>query len=71
MGLPYLGWYTIRNALRNAGFKRYVARRKPPISETTRVKYLAFAIEHLNWTIKDWKYILWSDETWATGSRYT
>ncbi|KAG9249358.1 uncharacterized protein F5Z01DRAFT_631838, partial [Emericellopsis atlantica] len=35
-----LGWdcsvYAIRNALRRAGFKRYVARRKPPIIEATR-----------------------------------
>ena len=71
MGLPYIGWYAIRNALRNAGFKRYVARRKPPISEVNRVKRLAFAIEHLNWSIEDWSRILWSDETWVTGGRHT
>ena len=71
MGLPYIGWYAIRNALRNAGFKRYIARRKPPISEANRVKRLAFAIEHLNWSIEDWSRILWSDETWVTGGRHT
>jgi transposase len=31
-----ISFYTIRTALRNAGFARRVARRKPPISETNR-----------------------------------
>lgn len=32
--------YAIRNALRRAGFQRYYARRKPPISEANRVARL-------------------------------
>lgn len=70
-----LGWdcsvYAIRNALRRAGFKRYVARRKPPITEPTRLKRLAFAQRYVNWTLDEWKAILWSDETWVTGGRHT
>jgi len=70
-----LGWdclvYAIRNALRRAGFKRYVARRKPPIIEATYQKRLAFAERHIDWTLNDWKTILWSDKTWVTGGRHT
>jgi transposase len=53
----------IRTALRNAGFSRRVARRKPPISERNQLARLQFAIEHANWTIEEWKKIFWSDET--------
>ena len=70
-----LGWDcsvdAIKGALRRAGFKRYIARRKPPITESTRQKRLDFAKYYVDWTIEDWKAILWSDETWVTGGRHT
>lgn len=49
-GLPHLGIYVIRHALRKAGFRRYVARRKSSISEQNRIKRLKFAYNHINWT---------------------
>jgi Transposase len=61
----------IRTALQNAGFSRRVARRKPPISKCNRTARLRWAIEHVGWTIDDWKKILWSDETWVNGNRHT
>ena len=61
-----IGEYAIRSALRRAGYKRYVALRKPPISEKNRQLRLEFALEHLNWTDEQWDAILWSDETWVT-----
>jgi Transposase len=64
-------FYCIRTALRNAGFSRRIARRKPPISERNRIARLHWAIEHVGWTIDDWKKILWSDETWVNGDCYT
>ena len=70
-GLPHLGYYAIRYALRKAGFRRRVARRKPPISEVNRQKRLQFAQEHLHWTQEQWKKILWSDETWVCAGRHT
>jgi hypothetical protein len=60
----------IATALRNAGFKRYVARCKPPISIKNQKRRLAFAIEHVNWTWDQWARILWSDETWVTGNHH-
>jgi transposase len=66
-----VSYYCVRTALRNAGFSRRVARRKPPISEQNRVKRLNWAIEHAGWTMEQWKRILWSDKTWVNGDRHT
>jgi transposase len=46
-----VSFYAIRTALRNAGFARRVARRKPPISETNRQRRLQWAIEHADWSV--------------------
>ncbi|KAF6802683.1 hypothetical protein CPLU01_16146, partial [Colletotrichum plurivorum] len=64
------GMYAIRAALRRLGFKRCIARRKPPINEQTRQRRLAWAQEHRYWTIDQWRSILWSDETWITGGHH-
>jgi hypothetical protein len=42
--------WTISSAMKRAGFRRRIARTKPPISEENRLLRLAFAHEHLNWT---------------------
>ncbi|KAK8038141.1 transposable element tc1 transposase [Apiospora phragmitis] len=64
------GVYVIRSTLRRLGFKRYTARRKPPISETNRQKRLAWALEHKDWTPEQWARVLWTDETWITGGHH-
>jgi transposase len=61
----------ISNALKSEGFSRRIARKKPPISEANRIKRLAWAKEHLDWTTEQWGTILWTDETWVTGGRHT
>jgi hypothetical protein len=48
----------ISNAFKSEGFSRRIARKKPPISEANRIKRLAWAKEHLDWTIKQWGTIL-------------
>lgn len=60
-------WVTIRNALHCHGFRRRVARKKPPITEVNRKRRLAWAEQHQDWTMEQWHSILWSDETWVTG----
>jgi hypothetical protein len=70
-----LGWEgispsTIRSSLRRVGYKRYVALRKPPISERNRQLHLQFALDHLDWTDEQWDSILWSDETWVTAGSH-
>ena len=63
--------HQVKRRLHQLGYKRYVARRKPPISEQNRIKRLAWAEEHRWWTREQWNAILWSDETWVTGGRHT
>jgi len=48
----------------------YIALRKPPIPEKNRLLRLIFALEHLEWTEKQWAAILWSDETWVTAGNH-
>ncbi len=68
--LLLLGWdvseRTVRQALKEGGFGRRHTRTKPSISEANRKKKLKWAKEHVHWTVKDWKNILWTDETWTT-----
>jgi hypothetical protein len=37
--------------------------KKPLVSRRNRLARLAFARQHINWTIHDWKKVLFSDET--------
>ena len=71
---PFAHWgaseYAIRYALRKRGYKRYVARAKPPLSEQNKAIRLQWALEHVNWTREQWMLILWTDETWVTGGRH-
>jgi hypothetical protein len=68
---PFCHWgvshKVIRRALKKRGFRRYVSLSKPPLSPANIAKRLAFAIEHLDWTKDQWKRVLYTDETWATG----
>lgn len=65
-----IGWTAIRNAFYRREYRRYHARLKPPISEANANKHIAWATEHKTWTIEKWRTILWSDETWITGSHH-
>ena len=65
------GMWAIKNTLYRLGFRRRVARKKPPITETNRKKRLAWAQEHLDWSPEQWAKILWTDETWVTGGPHT
>lgn len=62
--------YVIRRTLYRHGFRRRVARRKPPISEKNRLLRIEFAQKYKNWSIDDWASILWTDETWVTGGTH-
>ena len=54
---------TIRNRLNEIGFSSVFQIRKPWVNEINRQKRVEWAQEHLNWTIDDWKRVLWSDES--------
>ncbi|NJO32579.1 MAG: hypothetical protein HC869_05015 [Rhodospirillales bacterium] len=47
-----------KNSLRNVK-----PTRKPGLNTQQRAARLAFALEHYDWTLEDWKRVIWSDET--------
>lgn len=54
---------TIRNRIRNMGFKGRVAIKKPLLTKPQIKKRLDWAKSHSTWSVSDWKKVLWSDET--------
>jgi len=54
----------LRQTLNNAGLCSRRRRTKPFINETNRIKRLHFAMEHAEWTVEDWKRVIWTDETY-------
>jgi hypothetical protein len=63
--------HVIRQALEKEGFHRRIALRKPPISAKNQRLRLEWARAHKDWTIEQWRSILWTDETWVTAGRHT
>ena len=54
---------TMRRELTALGPNSCVALRKPLISEANWKKKLQFAREHKDWTLEQWKKVMWSDES--------
>jgi transposase len=54
---------TVRNALKRNHLKAVVKAKKPLLKARHRQRRLEFALYHQNWTIEDWKRVIWSDET--------
>ena len=70
-----IGWdvgvWAIAGALIRGGFKRHIARLKPPLTEENKARRLQWALDHVNWTPEQWLRILWTDETWVRDGRHT
>jgi len=54
---------TTRNHLKKAGLKAVVKAKKPLLTKRHRKERLDFALAHQDWTVEDWKTVVWSDET--------
>ena len=54
---------TIHRVLKRLGYRKVKPTVKPGLTEEMRKARLKFAIEHKDWTLEDWKNIIWSDET--------
>lgn len=66
---------TIKRRLREAGLFGRVCRKKPLLSEKNRKKRLEFAKKYRDWTVEQWKKVLFSDETkvnriWSDGRTF-
>ena len=54
---------TVRNALKEAGLYSAIKKKAPMLKQQHCQKQLKFAQYHENWTVEDWKRVLWLDET--------
>ena len=54
---------TIQRRLREKGIHWRKKLKKPFVSEKNRAKRLAFAKEHADWDLEQWKRVIWSDES--------
>jgi transposase len=54
---------TIRRILKRNGFKSKIKSKKPFLSKKHKRQRLNFAQKYKNWTVEDWKKIIWSDES--------
>ena len=55
--------HTISKALHEMNLRSRVATKKPFISDKNRAKRLNFAKQHKDWTIDQWKQVIFSDES--------
>lgn len=54
---------TVKRRLQEANLHGRIAAKKPLLRRGNRQKRLLWARNHRNWTIDDWKNVLWSDES--------
>jgi transposase len=54
---------TVRNTLKQEGLRAVKKSKKPLMPPRIKSLRLAFARAHLDWTLEDWKRVIWSDET--------
>lgn len=54
----------LRDAFEAEGYFRRVARKKPFLDAAKKAKRLAWAMAHRDWTLEDWRHIIWTDESY-------
>lgn len=61
---PNVSISTISRALRKSGRVKNVWQTKRPfVSSVNRRRRISWCREHVNWSLEDWKRVLWSDES--------
>lgn len=54
--------WTARRALHRIGLLSAVKKKKPALSAKNVKARLAFCKKHVNWSVEDWRRVIWSDE---------
>jgi hypothetical protein len=54
---------TIWRVLKSEGYNKVKPTRKPGLTAEQRTIRLAWCLDHQDWTLEDWKNVIWSDET--------
>lgn len=63
LGLPQVSHMTVRRALRRQGLAARVTPRKPSLTKLHMQRRLTWAREHRDWTVDDWRRVIFSDES--------
>ncbi len=53
---------TVRAYLKTVGYLRFKVQKKLYLTEKHKEAQLRLAREYLRWTLKDWKWVIWTDE---------
>jgi hypothetical protein len=54
---------TVWRVLRQAGYHKTKPTRKPGLTQKMRDERYKWALDHKDWTLEDWKNVIWTDET--------
>jgi len=54
---------TVRRVLKKHSFKAVTKKKRPLLTAVHRKKCLEFALKYQNWTVENWKWVIWPDET--------
>jgi hypothetical protein len=54
---------TVWRVLRRYGYRKTKPTKKPCLTKAMKEARLQFALRYKDWTIEDWKNVIWSDET--------
>lgn len=54
---------TVYRILKTAGFKKTKPTRKPGLTAKMRAERLQWCLDHQDWTLEDFKNVIWTDET--------
>ncbi|RKK19273.1 hypothetical protein BFJ66_g17761 [Fusarium oxysporum f. sp. cepae] len=54
---------TVTSLLKEAGYRKTKPTRKPGLTTKMRKERLEWCLAHQDWTLEDWKAVIWSDET--------
>jgi hypothetical protein len=54
---------SVLRILKRSGLSRVKPSYKPGLTNEARKRRLQFCLEHADWTLEDWKNVIWMDET--------
>ncbi|RYG96116.1 hypothetical protein EON65_54910 [archaeon] len=69
LDIAHVSARTTRNMLQGEGLKAMHTIRKPLLTRTHKRKRLEFALAHRDWTVQQWKLVIFSDETPTIGDK--
>ena len=59
----HISTLTVQRRLHESGFHGQIVPKKTLLKDTSKKKRLAWAKKHQQWTLDQWKSVLWSDES--------